>query len=124
MRCNVRIFKCRPNLHAAIPNIIYGIESGNGLPEIITKEDKVRVELAEMAEKLDEEMPQSSEEKYKALDREAKRRGYLFQELVMPSVPLQFGAWGREMTISPSKPRSELVKAVSSRKIDFQPSMQ
>eukprot|EP00581_Thalassiosira_minuscula_P016601 CAMPEP_0183722588 /NCGR_PEP_ID=MMETSP0737-20130205/14497_1 /TAXON_ID=385413 /ORGANISM="Thalassiosira miniscula, Strain CCMP1093" /LENGTH=885 /DNA_ID=CAMNT_0025952781 /DNA_START=891 /DNA_END=3548 /DNA_ORIENTATION=+ len=43
MNSNIKVVKGRPNLGSVIPNIIYGIESKEGLPENYTESSKVRM---------------------------------------------------------------------------------
>eukprot|EP00873_Tetraselmis_striata_P033036 jgi/Tetstr1/453300/TSEL_040292.t1 len=85
MRPNTMILHRRPNLHVAIPNIVYGIESGAGLPEQHTRENEVRLELASLAGRLADGEDMTSAAKLKALNREAQRRGYSLSELVNPT---------------------------------------
>lgn len=103
---NTVILQRRPDLHVAISNIIYGIESGMGLPERHTKEDEVRLELASVAERMEAESNLSSAAKLKALNREAQRRGYSLSELTRPKsneLPEQPGRTSQRKRLPPMK---------------------
>lgn len=84
LNTNVRVIKGRPNLKAVIPNIVYGIESREGLPETYTPSEmaKMRVLLSDRMRELDEIGELTNKEKLAELVAFAKSHGFLFTELL------------------------------------------
>lgn len=80
---NVILIKRRPDLHRIVPNIIYGIESGKGVPEIQQPSEKVEAKefLADKLEDL-EEMLLSEDEIVEELTMLAHEKGFLLSNLV------------------------------------------
>ncbi|EED87425.1 predicted protein [Thalassiosira pseudonana CCMP1335] len=80
---NVILIKRRPDLHRIVPNIIYGIESGKGVPEIRQPSEKVKAKefLADKLEDL-EEMLLSEDEIVEELTMLAHEKGFLLSNLV------------------------------------------
>lgn len=91
MNTNVRIIKGRPDLDVVIPNIIYGIESGTGLPEkyVPTQLSDMEDDLIDKLRELDaegaadnEDQSLSSNDKLFQLTSFAQENGYLFTDFV------------------------------------------
>lgn len=89
---NVRIIKARPDLSITIPNIIYGIETGNGVPENYLPEQVaiVKASLIEHMRELDK-TNLTTNEKLVELTALAQTHGFLFGDL-MDSLESR---WGR-----------------------------
>mmetsp|Transcript_23015 Transcript_23015/g.59033 ORF Transcript_23015/g.59033 Transcript_23015/m.59033 type:complete len:687 (-) Transcript_23015:117-2177(-) len=83
LRTNVRVVHSRPNLHAIIPNIIYGIETGEALPEsyLGSKADRVRADIEKLAETLRADDGGTPIQKIKKLHDVANRHGFNFNDL-------------------------------------------
>mmetsp|Transcript_28716 Transcript_28716/g.80835 ORF Transcript_28716/g.80835 Transcript_28716/m.80835 type:complete len:680 (+) Transcript_28716:174-2213(+) len=83
LQANVKIIKKRPDLYTAIPNIIYGIESGNGLPESCERTSEEVKELIVMKlETLDKDSKMGSTSKLAELTKYAQTEGFSFTELL------------------------------------------
>ena len=83
LNTNVRIIKSRPDLSITIPNIIYGIESGKGVPENYLPEQVaiVKASLIELMRELDQ-TNLTTNEKLVELTALAQTHGFLFSDLV------------------------------------------
>ena len=80
---NVCVIKSRPNVHTIIRNIIYGIESGRGKPELYMPDQKSGAVEA-MVEKLlemDEQPGLTVGDKVDELSALASKMGYMFNDL-------------------------------------------
>uniref|UniRef100_A0A7S4NI13 Ferric reductase NAD binding domain-containing protein n=1 Tax=Odontella aurita TaxID=265563 RepID=A0A7S4NI13_9STRA len=84
LNTNVRVIKGRPDLKTVVPNIIYGIESGVGLPEKCTPSSMVHIKelLIEKMRELDEVDGISSNSKVAALTTFANSHGFLFTDII------------------------------------------
>ena len=79
---NVKLIKSRPDLDRLIPNIIYGIETGQGVPDSIPSEKaQVREKIARKVWELEEE-GLSEDEIITELTFLAHERGFLLSNLV------------------------------------------
>lgn len=80
---NIKIIKKRPDLHVVIPNIIYGIETGVGIPETYTPSEKVHVKEI-LSNKLDqlEDEGYCEEEIVEELTSLAHENGFLLSHIV------------------------------------------
>lgn len=80
------IIKRRPDLHRLIPNIIYGIESGIGIPEPLKPSEKTRVKgLISFRLNELEEMGFAEEEIIEELTLLAHESGFLLSNLISES---------------------------------------
>ena len=82
---NLCLVRSRPDLRKVITNIIYGVESKDGLPEryLAGQKEQVRIQLAERLRQLDEdEMFLTPELKMSALAAYAQDLGFLFTGLM------------------------------------------
>ena len=80
---NVRIVRGRPNLPSVIPNIIYSIETGEGLPEVGWQEQQLKKDLANLALKMNVTADTPAEQ-MKQLRGIARERGYSLAEFCRP----------------------------------------
>jgi hypothetical protein len=83
LNTNVRIIKGRPKLAAVIPNVIYGIETGTGIPERYLPQNMLQVQerlLDVMYELKDTKM--SNRKKLLELKKVAQSEGFLFTNLI------------------------------------------
>ena len=80
---NIKIIKRRPNLPMIIPNIMYGIETGKGIPETYIPSEKIKVKevLAKKLKELEDE-GYSEEEIVEDLTLLAHESGFLLSHLV------------------------------------------
>mmetsp|Transcript_17430 Transcript_17430/g.24892 ORF Transcript_17430/g.24892 Transcript_17430/m.24892 type:complete len:638 (+) Transcript_17430:540-2453(+) len=78
MNTNVCILKGRPDLEAVIPNIIYGIESGEGLPEkyLESEREQVKRRLADKLLELEGRDDMRRSQKRLELNEVAQSQGY------------------------------------------------
>ena len=83
---NVRIVRGRPDLPSVIPNIIYSIETGEGLPEVGWQEQQLKKDLANLALKMDV-TANTPAEQMKQLRGIARDRGYSLAEFCRPQAP-------------------------------------
>ena len=80
---NVCVIEERPKLEHVLPNIIYGIESGEGLPERYILDQKATAlnYLSERLDELDQQEGLTTPDKISELSRVAQEHGYIFQDL-------------------------------------------
>mmetsp|Transcript_14752 Transcript_14752/g.18583 ORF Transcript_14752/g.18583 Transcript_14752/m.18583 type:complete len:628 (-) Transcript_14752:69-1952(-) len=81
-----KIIKKRPNLNSVIPNIIYGIESGEGRPEDFSPANKMkddaRASLIHKAQELDQNESLSADALIRELSKKAREEKYLLSQMV------------------------------------------
>ena len=88
---NVRIIHSRPKIDQVIPNIVYGFESGEGLPgSYLLDEKTAAVELLlERLNELDCDSDMTHKEKICNLARYAQQLGYIFYDLMHHLVDIE-----------------------------------
>jgi len=81
---NIKLVRKRPDLHMIIPNIMYGIESGKGVPEKYTPSEKIKIkeDIVERLEELEDEGGYTDDEIVEELMSMAKEGGFLLGNLV------------------------------------------
>jgi len=81
---NIKVIKGRPDLASVIPNIIYGIESKEGLPEKYTESSKYEMKqiFIKRVTKLDIDSSVSTIEKVSKLREYGKDLGFSLQEMI------------------------------------------
>jgi len=81
---NVKVIRGRPNLASVVPNIIYGVESKEGLPEKYTENSKAatKARFVERMAELDVDQSVSSTEKLARLMKYSEALGFSLQKMM------------------------------------------